>query len=78
MRGIFKSIKFAWDYIVGGKHRLPKFFDYCNIPGSSPIVEALVDNRPNSELEEKMGTIGWPVSEDYYSVRLFFTIQDAP
>lgn len=48
---------------------------YCNTGSGEVVIEALLDNETWIEGEEALGTLEWPPSERYYSVRNFFLIQ---
>lgn len=50
---------------------------YSNIPGDQPIVEVLMDNEMHEELREQAAILPWPKTEEFYSARVFFVIQDA-
>lgn len=49
---------------------------YSNLPPDPPTIEVLLDNATWTEQEKKITQLPWPVSTDFYSVRLFFIIQD--
>ena len=51
---------------------------YFHTPGGSPTIEALMDNKPCQPLISAATELPWPPSDEFYSARLFFTIQDAP
>lgn len=61
--------------LPSGLHWIRYF--YANIPGASPTIEVLVDNQPCDSLMSSAAELPWPVSDAYYSARLFFTIRDA-
>lgn len=71
MRSQFESMQLS-----AGLHCVRYF--YAHIPGESPIVEVLVDSEPCEALVSAALKLPWPTSDAFYSVRLFFTIQDAP
>lgn len=51
---------------------------YAHVPSEDPTIEVLVDNESSQELECAASKWLWPPSDVFYSVRLFFTVQDAP
>ena len=49
---------------------------YCHIPGQAPVYEVLLDNETWMPLQTQAAQIPWPKSDDFYTVRLFFIVQD--
>jgi hypothetical protein len=45
-------------------------------PGSAPVTELLLDNQPWHQLHQEAVDLPWPGGDKFYSVRLFFIIQD--
>lgn len=60
--------------VQSGLHWVRYF--YANVPGHHPTIEVLVDNQSCQELSSQAAILRWPSSDAFYSVRLFFTIQD--
>jgi len=50
---------------------------YAHIPGQQPTTELLLDNETEEVLQQQMATFPWPVTDAFYTARLFFTIQNA-
>lgn len=50
---------------------------YGHLPSSEPVTEVLIDNEPHKELQSELANSSWPASDEFYSGRLFFVIQDA-
>lgn len=76
--GVFEGIRKiveASDF-SGGLHWIRCY--YALIPGADPIVELLVDNNTAELMEQALGELTWPVSEEFYSARVFFTLEDLP
>lgn len=75
---IFESIQPQIEALslTPGLHWIRYF--YSHMPGDSPTIEVLVDNEPSEALISAVSMLPWPSSNDFYSVRLFFIIQDAP
>jgi hypothetical protein len=74
MEGIEKPIKASG--LSGDLHWVRYF--YAHIPGEEPTVEVLLDDDDWTPVQEKAKSLPWPESDDYYSARLFFVIQDQP
>ena len=49
---------------------------YCNSPPESPTIEVLLDNAPWTEQQKAAAGFPWPASTKFYSIRLFFIVQD--
>ena len=50
---------------------------YSHTPGEEPTIEVLLDNEPHGELQGRGAGLPWPQTDTFYSIRLFFVIQDA-
>jgi Family of unknown function (DUF6348) len=48
---------------------------YAQIDNKAISCEALLDNEPWPELQEAMAHFAWPAATEFYSARLFLTIQ---
>jgi hypothetical protein len=48
---------------------------YAQMDKQAMCYEALLDNEPWAELQEAMAHFAWPATKEYYSARLFITIQ---
>lgn len=49
---------------------------YSHVPSSDPVIEVLLDNEPWSVMQQEAANFPWPVSNEFYSYRLFFIVQD--
>ncbi|HSI63433.1 MAG TPA: DUF6348 family protein [Candidatus Saccharimonadia bacterium] len=58
-----------------GLHWLRLF--YAQVPGDGPVAEVLLNNIEHQEMQSEVAQLPWPMTEGYYSARLFLTIQDA-
>lgn len=74
---VFKSLQQQFEVydLPTGLHWVRCF--YAHIPGDSPTIEVLIDNKPCDSLMVGANSFPWPHSDAFYSVRLFFTVQDA-
>ena len=61
--------------LTGGLHWCRYF--YARSPSGDPTIEVLVDNETCEQLQSQAADLPWPPTEDFYAVRLFFTIQDS-
>lgn len=60
--------------LPSGLHWVRYFHQHS--PGHEPVTELLLDNEPWVELHEDAVILPWPGGNAFYSVRLFFIIQD--
>lgn len=61
--------------LAPGRHWVRYF--YCHLPSDAPTTEVLIDNETHDELQGKMTELPWPETDEFYSARLFFMIEDA-
>jgi hypothetical protein len=59
-----------------GLHWMRFFYFYA--PSMDPTVEVLLDNETHETLEARAAELPWPQTEHFYSVRIFFTVEDGP
>jgi hypothetical protein len=57
-----------------GLHWVRYFYSY--LPGKAPVIEVLLDNEPWGAMQEQVASFPWPVTQEFYSARLFVIIQD--
>jgi hypothetical protein len=71
----------AMELAIGGTAMPPGFhwlrLYHAEIPGGEPTSEALLDNEHCPTLQMALGSLEWPRSENFASVRLFMIITDA-
>lgn len=51
-------------------------FFYSHAPSQAPTIEVLIDNETSEPLQSLAANLPWPQVEQFFSTRLFFTIQD--
>ena len=49
---------------------------YGHLPTGAPEIEVLLDNTRWTEQQTKASAFPWPASDKFYSIRLFFVVQD--
>lgn len=86
MRGEFPTDK--WPLIFEGLQKLTESlplgpglhwarYFYCHIPSQAPTIEILIDNEASEAMQIQAASLHWPQANVFYSVRLFFVIQDS-